>query len=139
MNEFLSRAERVTIPAAPAQVRRGSVRSVQAAAASGQTGGGGGGRARRDHEDSQYSSAAELARANKTISDVLTDLRGADGNVADADAAINALLPKPAVPPISREQMDHAAAVASALRQDVPLARKAQAHVPTGTAEAVIT
>lgn len=139
MNEFLSRTDQVTAPAAPTPVPPAAVRAVPPAAAAD---GAGHQSAGQDGEEAQLSSAAEYARAHRKISDLLAELRNSESSLGETDVAIGALLPQPIVlvpqPPASREQMEHAVAVAKALREDALLARQAQANVHGGIAEAVI-
>lgn len=94
--------------------------------------------------EAQLATAADYARTQAQVAEILASIRAAGSNgqaVSSADAALNALTPTPTVIvplPASKDMLEQAARVAQQLLANAALARSAQAHVQPGTVDSIL-
>ncbi|MEA3387716.1 hypothetical protein [Sphingobium sp. CCH11-B1] len=91
--------------------------------------------------DSDVASVAEYVEVHARVSEILADLGNGLMGVDDAAGAIQAMIPRPMVlvplPPASREDVEHAKAVARRIVERASYAHSAQAHVSRGAVEQI--
>ncbi|AUW57979.1 hypothetical protein C1T17_07535 [Sphingobium sp. SCG-1] len=95
--------------------------------------------------EDQLASAAETARTQAQVADILASIRAA-GNSAQAaesaNAALQALVPTPIVIvplPASKDMLEQAARIAQSLVANAALAHASQAHVQPGTVDQILS
>lgn len=95
--------------------------------------------------EEHLSSAAEYARAQLRIADLLADLRSGGGGAAGLDATeaeIAGLLPHARIvlplPPVDPMVLDHAVALARAMHDAAEMTRTAQANVAPATVQQIL-
>jgi hypothetical protein len=91
--------------------------------------------------DQDLASVAEYVEVHARIAEILSDLDSGAISVDDANSAVQGMIPKPIVivplPPASREQVEHAAAVAKRIVERAAYAHAAQAHLPRHAVEQI--
>ena len=95
--------------------------------------------------EDDLASAAEYARVQARVADILAELRSANGasTVQGAEATIQSLLPAPIIlvplPPASREVVESAVMLGKRIAQQSSYAHAAQAHLKRGTVDQVLS
>lgn len=95
--------------------------------------------------EDDLASAAEYARVQARVADILAELRSATGasTVQGAEANIQSLLPAPIIlvplPPASREVVESAVMLGKRIAQQSSYALAAQAHLKRGTVDQVLS
>jgi hypothetical protein len=151
MNEYLSRRDIVPVDrlSRPAAVLSNAQASTRFGAEAQVTPQGGSvvatsGADLAEGSEAQLASAAEYARVHARIADILANLRAGapKASTADSEAEIVSLLPEPVIivplPPASREMVEYAEMLAREMASRAVVARSAQAHIQSGTADQVL-
>ncbi len=150
MNDFVPRIDAIAPDRAAAVRVAPAAPAVAPVAASAQTadgtgigtGANGGEEARREH----MASAADYARVQARIADILARISTsmADPHVAqaEAEASIEQLRPEPTVIipmlPASKEAVERAIELARSMAEQAALTRSAQSHVKAGTVDQIL-
>ncbi len=94
--------------------------------------------------EDQLASAAEYARVNAEVADILASIRSTGSSaqsIASAEAALTALTPIIIVPlpPASKDMVEQVARIAQRIVDQAVLAQSAQANVKPGTVDQILS
>lgn len=95
--------------------------------------------------EEDLASAAEYAKVQARVADILAELRssGSTTSVAGAEAKIQSMLPAPVIlvplPPASKEAVESAVGLGKRIAEQASYAQAAQAHLKRGTVDQILS